>query len=78
MKLARRFLKKLKTIVLHCNSRCESTLPKLVQKRLECALEKHSDFSAEARKIIVELNKICLNNVVTQCGDHLYIHKNES
>jgi len=30
-----------------------------VTKALECALEKHSDCSAEARKIIVELNKIC-------------------
>ena len=40
-----------------------------VIKALECALEKHSNYSAEARKIIVELNKICLNNVVTQYGD---------
>ena len=48
-----------------------------VLKALECALEKHSDYSAEARKIIVELNKICLNNVdvVTQYGDQLYIQK---
>ena len=48
-----------------------------VTKALECALEKHSDYSAEARKIIVELNKICLNNVdvVTQYGDQLYIQK---
>ena len=45
-------------------------------KALECALEKHSDYSAEARKIIVELNKICLNNVVAQYGDQLYIQKN--
>ena len=44
-------------------------------KALECALEKHSDYSAEARKIIVELNKICLNNVVAQYGDQLYIQK---
>jgi len=27
-----------------------------VTKALECALEKHSDYSTEARKIIVELN----------------------
>jgi len=47
-----------------------------VTKALECALEKHSGCSAEARKIIVELNKICLNNVVTQYGDQLYIQKN--
>jgi len=47
-----------------------------VTKALECALKKHSDYSAEARKIIVELNKICLNNVVTQYGDQLYIQKN--
>jgi len=47
-----------------------------VTKALECALEKHSDYSAEARKIIIELNKICLNNVVTQYGDQLYIQKN--
>ena len=46
-----------------------------VTKALECALEKHSDYSAEARKIIVELNKICLNHVVTQYGDQLYIQK---
>ena len=48
----------------------------LWQKLFECALEKHSDYSAKARKIIVELNKICLNNVVTQYGDQLYIQKN--
>ena len=48
-----------------------------VTNALECALEKHSDYSAEARKIIVELNKICLNNVVTQYGDQLYIQKND-
>ena len=47
-----------------------------VTKALECALEKHSDYSAEARKNIVELNKICLNNVVTQYGDQLYVQKN--
>jgi len=35
-----------------------------------------SDFSAEARKIIVKLNKICLNNVVNQYGDQLCIQKN--
>ena len=47
-----------------------------VTKALECALEKHSDYSAEARKIIVELNKICLNKMATQYGDQLYIQKN--
>ena len=47
-----------------------------VTKALECALEKYSDYSAEACKIIVELNKICLNNVVTQYGDQVYIQKN--
>jgi len=41
-------------------------------------MEKHSGYSAEAREIIVELNKICLNNVVTQYGDQLYIQKAES
>ena len=49
-----------------------------VIKALECALEKHSYYSAEARKIIVELNKICLNNVVTQCGDQFTYKKTES
>jgi len=44
-------------------------------KALECALEKHSDYSAEARKIIVEMNKICLNNVVTRYGDQLYTQR---
>jgi len=44
-----------------------------VTKALECALEKHSDYSAEACKIIIELNKICLNNVVTQYGDQLLL-----
>ena len=29
-----------------------------------------------ARKIIVELNKLCLNNVVTQYGDQLYPQQN--
>jgi len=47
-----------------------------VKKALECALEKHSDYSAETREIITELNKICLNNVVTQYGNQLYIQKN--
>ena len=47
-----------------------------VTKALECVLEKHSDYSAEGRKIIVKLNKICPNNVVTQYGDQLYIQKN--
>jgi len=49
-----------------------------VTKALECALEKHSDYSAEARKILFELKKICLNNVFTQYGDQLYIQKTES
>jgi len=44
-----------------------------VTKALECALEKHSDYSAEARKIVVELN-----NVFTQYGDQLYTQKMES
>jgi len=56
----------------HFTTACIETLT----KALECALEKHSGYSAEARKIIVELNKISLNNVVTQCGDQLYIQKN--
>ena len=47
-----------------------------VTKALECALEKHSDYSAETREIITELNKICLNNVVTQYGNQSYIQKN--
>ena len=55
---------------------CPSLYRDTVTKALECALEKHSDYSAEARKIIVELNKICLNNVVIQYGDQLYIQKN--
>ena len=41
-------------------------------------MQKHSDYSAAARKIIVELNKICLNNAVIQYGDQLYIQKTES
>jgi len=53
-------------------SLCKDT----VIKALECSLEKHSDFSAEVRKVIVELNKICLNTVVTQYGDQLCIQKN--
>jgi len=28
------------------------------------------------RKIIIELNKICLNNVVTQYGDQLHLQNN--
>jgi len=40
-----------------------------VTKALECPLEKHAYYSTEAHKIIVELNKICLNNAVTQYGD---------
>jgi len=47
-----------------------------VTKALECALEKHSNFITNAQKIIVKLNEICLNNVVTQYGDQLYTQKN--
>jgi len=36
-----------------------------VTKPLEYALEKHSNFNTKARKIIVKLYKMCLNNVVT-------------
>ena len=43
------------------------------QPALECALERHSIFNNEARKSIVELKKICLNNIVTQYGSQLYI-----
>jgi len=35
-----------------------------VTKALECALEKHSNFNTNAQKIIVQLNEICVNNVV--------------
>jgi len=47
-----------------------------VTKALECALEKHSNFNTNAQKIIVKLNEICLNNVVTQYGDQLHTQKN--
>ena len=42
-------------------SLCRNT----VTKPLECALEKHSNFNTKARKIIVKLYKMCLNNAVT-------------
>jgi len=45
-------------------------------KAFECALEKHSNFNTNAQRIIVKLNEICLNNVVTQNGDQLYTQKN--
>jgi len=51
-------------------SLCRDTVTKV----LECALEKHSKFN-KAPEIIVQLNKICLNNVVTQYGDQLYAKK---
>jgi len=44
-------------------------------KALGCALEKHSIFNTKARTIIVELNKIFLNNVVTIHGNQLYVKK---
>jgi len=47
-----------------------------VTKALECALEKHSNFNTNAQNIIVKLNEICLNNVVTQYGDQLYTQNN--
>ena len=47
-----------------------------VTKAFECALEKHSNFNTNAQKMIVKLNEICLNNVVTQYGDQLYTQKN--
>jgi len=43
------------------SSLCRDT----VTKALECALEKHSNINTKARKIIVELNNICLDNVAT-------------
>ena len=53
-------------------SLCRDTMT----KALERALEKHSNFNTNAQKIIVKLNEICLNNVVTQYGDQLYTQKN--
>jgi len=47
-----------------------------VTKVLECALETHSStFNTKAHKIVVELNKIYGNNVVTQCGYKLFNQK---
>ena len=42
-------------------------------------MEKHSNFYTNAQIIIVKLNEICLNNVVTQYvhGDQLYTQKND-
>ena len=62
--------------------RCEGALLKricrdTVTKTLECALVKHSDINTKNRKSIVELNKICPNNVATQCDDQLYTNKTE-
>jgi len=37
--------------------------------------EEKSNFNTKARKIIVKLNKICLNNVVTQYRDQLHTPK---
>jgi len=70
---------KAKTCVLHCGGRCKNTYictslglcRDTVTKDLECALEKHSKFN-KAQEIIVELNKICLNNVAAQYGGQLY------
>ena len=42
-----------------------------VTNALECAFEKDSNFNSKARKIIVELNKICLCNASIQFGDQL-------
>jgi len=47
-----------------------------VAKALEYALKKHSKFNTKARKIIVKLNNIFLNNVATQYGNQLYAQKN--
>ena len=39
-------------------------------------MDKHSAFNTKASsKGIVELNKLCRTNVVTQCHDQLYTHK---
>jgi len=54
------------------SSLCRDT----VTKTLKCVLEKHSKFN-KGQEIIVELNKICRNNVVTQYGDQLYTQKTE-
>ena len=44
----------------------------IAAKALECALASHSTFNTMARKIVVELNKFFLNNVVTQNCKQLY------
>jgi len=50
---------------------CKETLIEV----LENELEKHSTFNINARKIVVKLNIICLNNVVTQYCNQLYTQK---
>jgi len=54
------------------SSLCRETVTKV----LERALEKQCKFN-KPQEIIVELNTICLNNVVTQYGDQLHTKKTE-
>jgi len=53
------------------SSLCRDTMNKV----FECALEKHSVFNTKAHKIVAELNKICLNKVLTQYGNQLNTQK---
>jgi len=45
----------------------------IVQRALSRALGKHSKFSADAREVILQLNNVCLSNVITQFGNNFYI-----
>jgi len=44
-----------------------------VQHALSRALEKHSKFDGDAREAILQLNNVCLSNVMTQFESNCYI-----
>ena len=45
----------------------------IVKRAVSRALEKHSKFSVDAREAILQLNNVCLSNVITQFESNFYI-----
>jgi len=62
-------------LAANLNAQYPSLCRETVTKALEYSMEKRSIFNTKTRKIIVELNKICLNNSATQFYNQLYTKK---
>jgi len=62
-------------MVAHVKAFYQCLCRETVIEVLEHELEKHSTFNIIARKIVVKLNTICLNNPILQYCNQLYIQK---